>query len=91
MKAWVAAAVLAVSSLAVAASAQAPAGEVTYIHAGRLLDRPGEAPRGPSTIVVQDGKVAQVLDGLVPPAPNATLVDLSDEFVLPGLVDRVTG
>ena len=86
MKSWVAAAVLAASPLAVA-QAQAPAGEATYIHAGRLLDRPGEAPRGPSTIVVMDGEVAQVLDGHVPPAPNAKLVDLSDQFVLPGLID----
>ena len=87
MKTWVAAAVLAVSSLAVAASAQAPASQVTYIHAGRLLDRPGEAPRGPSTIVVRDGVIAEVRDGLVAPEPGAKLVDLSDEFVLPGLVD----
>ena len=86
MKSWVAAALIAVSPLAVAHAQTAP-GPVTYIHAGRLLDRPGEAPRGPSTIVVQDGKVAQVLDGLVPPAPNATLVDLSNRFVLPGLID----
>ena len=27
---------------------------VTLIHAGRLLDRPGQAPRGPSTIVIRD-------------------------------------
>ena len=86
MKSWVAAAVLVVSPLALA-QAQAPAGEATYIHAGRLLDRPGEAPRGPSTIVVLDGKVAQVLDGHIPPAPNAKLVDLANQFVLPGLID----
>jgi len=86
MKAWVAAVLVAVSPLGVA-QAQTPSGKVSYIHAGRLLDRPGEAPRGPSTVVVRDGKIVQVLDGLVPPAPDATLVDLSDEFVLPGLVD----
>jgi imidazolonepropionase-like amidohydrolase len=86
MKAWVVAALIAVSPLAVA-QAQAPAGGTIYIHAGRLLDNPGAAPRGPSTIVVQDGKVAQVLDGHVPPAPNAKLVDLSTRFVLPGLID----
>jgi len=86
MKAWVAAVLVAVSPLGVA-QAQTPSGKVSYIHAGRLLDRPGEAPRGPSTVVVRDGKIVQVLDGLVPPAPDAKLVDLSDEFVLPGLVD----
>ncbi|WP_057882443.1 metal-dependent hydrolase family protein [Tsuneonella troitsensis] len=60
---------------------------VSYIHAGRLLDRPGEAPRGPSTIIVRDGKVAEVRDGLVVPEAGATLVDLKDSFVLPGLID----
>ncbi|MCA1661884.1 MAG: amidohydrolase family protein [Novosphingobium sp.] len=86
MKAWVAAAAIAAMPLA-AASAQAPADEVTFIHTGRLLDRPGEAPRGPSTIVVREGKVAEVREGLVPPEAGAKLVDLSNRFVLPGLID----
>ena len=59
----------------------------TYIQAGALLDRPGEAPKGNSTIVVRDGKVAQVLPGFVAPPAGAKLVDLRDRFVLPGLVD----
>ncbi|MDZ4372602.1 MAG: amidohydrolase family protein [Phenylobacterium sp.] len=65
--------------------------EVTVIHAGGLLDRPGQAPRGPSTVVIRDGKVAAVQDGHVDPAqaggPGARLVDLKDQFVLPGLID----
>ena len=59
----------------------------TYIQAGALLDRPGEAPKGNTTIVVRDGKVAQVLPGFVAPPAGARLVDLRDRFVLPGLVD----
>lgn len=59
----------------------------TYIHAGRLLDQPGQAPRGPSTIIVRDGKVAEVRDGFVAPEANARLVDLKTQFVLPGLID----
>ncbi|MGH7019941.1 MAG: hypothetical protein ACREEY_08680, partial [Brevundimonas sp.] len=51
----------AVLSAALPAAAQtsaqtAPeAGAVTLIQAGRLLDHPGRAPRGPSTVVVRDG------------------------------------
>ena len=60
---------------------------VTYIHAGRLLAVPGEAARGQSTLIIRDGKIAEVRDGLVQPAAGATLVDLSDETVLPGLID----
>ncbi|MGZ8296536.1 MAG: amidohydrolase family protein [Allosphingosinicella sp.] len=79
--------------LAAAASAQppaprpAPSGPVTIVHAGRLLDRPGRPPRGPSTIVVQGGRIVAVEDGLRPPPAGAALVDLSTRFVLPGLID----
>ena len=59
----------------------------TWIHAGRLIDRPGETPRGPSTIIVRDGKVAEIRDGLVPAEAGARLVDLSRDTVLPGLID----
>ena len=67
--------------------AQAPAADVVFIHAGALLDRPGQAARGPSTIVVRGGRIDSVRDGHVPPAAGARLIDLKREFVLPGLVD----
>ena len=76
--------------LAMAASpalAQQRPSTTTYIQAGTLLDRPGQAPRGHTTIVVREGKVAELRDGFVAPEPGATLVDLRDAFVLPGLVD----
>jgi imidazolonepropionase-like amidohydrolase len=59
----------------------------TYIHAGRLLDRPGQPARGASTIVVRDGKIAEILSGLVPAPTGVKLIDLSTRFVLPGLID----
>ena len=66
------------------AQTSAPA---VYIHAGALLDRPGQAPRGASTIIVREGRVEAVRDGLVAPEGGARLVDLSKQFVLPGLID----
>ena len=76
------------ATLATAAPAQAPAaGGDIVIHAGALLDRPGRAPRGNATIVVRDGRIVSVQDGFAPPAAGATLIDLSDRFVLPGLID----
>jgi imidazolonepropionase-like amidohydrolase len=59
----------------------------TYLHAGKLLDRPGQPPRGASTLVIRDGKIAEVLAGHVAPSAGATLIDLSNRFVLPGLID----
>lgn len=74
-----------------AAVAQAPTGasapRMTYIHAGAVLDRPGERPRGATTIIVSGGRIVELRDGFVAPAPGATLVDLRERFVLPGLID----
>lgn len=74
------------TALRAGAPAAAPT-KVTFIHAGTLLDRPGQPPRGNSTVVVRDGRIAEVRDGFVPPEAGATLVDLKDRFVLPGLAD----
>lgn len=86
MKAMFLAAAAALVLTPMAAAAQDPA-ETTYIHAGRLLDRPGTAARGPSTVIVRDGKIAEVRDGHAAPEAGARLVDLKDKFVLPGLID----
>lgn len=71
-------------SLSAAATAAEPE---TWIHAGRLLDRPGQPPRGPSTVMVRGGRIAEVRDGLVAPPPGVRLIDESRRFVLPGLID----
>lgn len=93
MKAMIAGAVFALLTGAVAhaqdGTTAPPAGAVTLVQAGRLLDRPGNAPRVASTVVIRDGRVEAVQDGFVGPEafPGATVVDLRDRFVLPGLID----
>jgi imidazolonepropionase-like amidohydrolase len=76
-------------TLACGASAQPRPDEVLVIQAGRLLDRPGQPARGPSTLIVRNGKIEAVRDGFVDPAtvPGGKLVDLRERFVLPGLID----
>ncbi len=59
----------------------------TVIHAGHLLAEPGKPVKGPSTIVVEGGKIVSVTDGHQPADPGATLIDLKDKYVLPGLID----
>ena len=80
--------ILASALLALSLNAAA-AGAVTLVQAGHLLDRPGHAQRGASTLVIRDGKVAEVLDGHVGVEryAGATIVNLRDRFVLPGLID----
>ncbi len=75
------------AATAMPANAQTAPPAVTYIQAGTLLDRPGQAPRGATTIIVRDGKIVALRDGFVAPEPGATLVDLRTAFVMPGMVD----
>lgn len=82
---WVAAALGTGLMAGTPLAAEAPG--TTYVHAGRLLDQPGRAPRGPSTIVIRDGKIAEVRDGYATPESDAKTIDLKDSFVLPGLID----
>ncbi len=72
------------TALAVSA---AQAEDVVAIEAGQLLDKPGNAPRGASTIIVRDGKVSEIRAGHGNAPAGARLVDLRDKFVLPGLID----
>ncbi len=60
--------------------------EVTLIHAGKLLAVPGSAPASNMTIIVEDDRITGVQKGFVE-AEDATIIDLRDKFVLPGLMD----
>jgi imidazolonepropionase-like amidohydrolase len=70
-----------------AAPAPAPAGQVTVVHAGMLLDRPGRAPRRNASIIVRGNRIESVRDGFVAVPEGGRLIDLRDRFVLPGLID----
>lgn len=69
------------------ATATAAQAETIVIHAGTLLDRPGRAPRRNVSIVVRDGRIAAIEDGFVAAGEGGRVIDLSDSFVLPGLID----
>jgi imidazolonepropionase-like amidohydrolase len=65
-----------------------PAPKVTYIRAGRLFDATSEGLRSNVIIVVQDDRIQKVgSTGDVTIPANATVVDLSNATVLPGLID----
>ena len=83
----IAAAVAVAALLAGSAVAQSePTGDLVVVHAGTLLDRPGQAPRRNASVVIRGGKVEAIKDGFVD-MPGARIVDLKDRFVLPGLID----
>ncbi len=64
--------------------------QTTIIHAGTLLAVPGSAPANNQSIIIEGTRIARVEDGFVDPADvsgEVTVIDLSDKFVLPGLMD----
>ena len=56
------------------------------IHAGKLIDGTGTAPRSQVTILVHDQRIVSVTPGFTTP-PGAEVIDLSAATVLPGLID----
>ncbi len=64
--------------------------EITLIHAGQLLAVPGERPSREQTIVVDGQRIVEIVDGFADPddyGDGTILHDLSEHFVLPGLMD----
>lgn len=80
-------AVIAALTAFMPAMAQSDTAPTTVIHAGRLITEAGQPARGASTITIRNGRIESIADGLVAPAAGATLVDLSNRTVLPGLIE----
>ena len=57
------------------------------IHAGRVIADPREDIAGPASILVRDGRIVSITDGLIPAPTGVTLVDLGTKTVMPGLID----
>lgn len=77
-------------TIIVTLAAGAAGADTTVIHAGTLLAVPGEQPLSRQTIILDDNRITAVQDGFVDPATlgdNVTAVDLSDKFVMPGMMD----
>ena len=69
--------------------------EWKIIHAGTLLADAREDVLTEQSIIVRNNQIVEVLDGFVPPgqvsgAANARVIDLSNQFVMAGLIDSHT-
>jgi imidazolonepropionase-like amidohydrolase len=63
--------------------------QVTVIRAGHVIDVAAGTALANQTIVVEDGLITAVGSNLPAPA-GATTIDLSDAYVLPGMIDAHT-
>lgn len=61
-------------------------GQVTAVRAGRLIDPDSGTVITNQVIIIEHGKIQAVGSALAIPV-NATVIDLSDKTVLPGLID----
>lgn len=61
--------------------------ETLVVQADRVLAEPGKAPRGTTSIVIENGRIVALLDGRQPGPAGSKVVDLGNRFVLPGLID----
>jgi imidazolonepropionase-like amidohydrolase len=67
--------------------ASAAASAQTYaVQAGKLIVDAARPAQGPSTIIVENGRIARIENGFVAPE-GATVVDQRSRTVLPGLID----
>jgi len=68
-----------------------PAPQVTVIRAGSLIDGKSDQPRRDQVIVIRGNRIEAVGDAANTKVPaGATVIDLSQQTVLPGLIDSHT-
>ena len=70
--------------------------QITIIQAGNLLAVPGEGMQQKKTIVIENGRILKVEDGYLNArqlgydSDETEIIDLRDQYVLPGLIDLHT-
>jgi imidazolonepropionase-like amidohydrolase len=66
-----------------------PPASITALNCGHLIDTVNGKVLGDTTIVIENGRVREVLNGMQAPA-GAKLIDLKTETCMPGLIDSHT-
>lgn len=62
-------------------------GQTSYIYCGNLIDGKSNQIQKQKTIVIEGNTITSIQNGFVTPPDTANLIDLSDQYVLPGLMD----
>ena len=68
------------------ATAQETKGGLTLIHAGTVLLHADQKPAKKQTIYIRNGKIEKIISGFQT-KQGAEIIDLKNQFVLPGLID----
>lgn len=73
--------------LALVAATLPASADTKFIYAGTLISIPGEEPLKEQTIVVKQGRIVRIAPGYERPPAGVSVIDLRNQFVLPGLID----
>src|SRR5580658_5462025 len=73
--------------LLLAAASQSATATKIIIHAGHLIADPGKPSLDKQSIIVEKGKITAIVDGFV---DGGRIIDLSQAWVMPGLIDMHT-
>src|SRR5258705_846567 len=77
--------------VAVASSQETKADRIVYIRCGNLIDGTTGQPRTNVTVIVKNDRIAEIKNGIAEASTNpGTVIDLSQETCLPGLIDTHT-
>lgn len=63
-----------------------PSPGITILQGARLFDGTGSSAREGVTVVVEDGRIAAIAEGVAGPA-QGRVIDLAGRFLMPGLID----
>lgn len=59
----------------------------TVVHCGQLIDGVSDQMAGPTTLLIEDGRIVAVEEGFTEPAAGDKVIDLRNRYVMPGLLD----
>lgn len=64
--------------------------ELSYIHAGALIDGLKDTPTKEQTIIIENNHIKAVRNGYIAPPNGATLINLKGHTLMPGFMDMHT-
>lgn len=79
--------VIAICALLAFAGSASSASARTVVHAGRLIDGRSATPRERVSVIIDEGKIVDVVDGFVDGQAGDEVIALEDHTVMPGLMD----
>ena len=70
-----------------AAAAPASAQQATILTNATIIDGTGRDPQPNSTVVIENGRIARIIQGKVVVRQGATQIDMAGKYLMPAIID----